>query len=748
LATDQRYLYEDTARDIASQYGIPADVFVSMIGKESGWNPDAHAPGSTASGLTQMIDGTARAMGADKSNPRSQMEGGAKYLRQQYDQFGSWDKALAAYNQGPGAANTPAGQKYARNVMGGAGGGGDAVQELMNLPDVGSGGGAQHPPGVKALLDLPDVQTPADTSDPEGNKDARDIQASPEHQRQVDIAAAQPGWLTRLKASNPGLGRMAGAAVGPFTQPPQQGQATARGLVTGGLGAVGNLEDFGTNTVPNFARRMVGQPDGSQERTLFPTSDTVSHVLDNVGWKSNPAWADYEEGANIGAQMLMPGAKAIESGAGLSVDAGRALERYGQGGAATDTLRRMSKDMQGRVESAVQPRVGVEVPAPRPGQAIEGLPGARAGQAAAPTDVNTQLRQRIADEAKRVSDAKTTTRADYETALDAEYAGGRPKLDLSDFHDALTERIRMATGDSKKALRSFANDVHEAEADAQTPKELFEKMDELRRNVMKKAKFGENPTGYDAILPKTAKDVSRDMKTLMDQSPAYKAYTKQYADLSRESADAGANFLSKAGEKEGSTDFMGAALRSPDNIDRAIKASGGDAKAFDQLAAQHVVRDIKDLSPEKLATWVSDNKPMLDKLPETRQAVTKFGQQLDRTTMQDGLAKKLAAQGVTDADRVHAYDGYAQVLQNTPAQKQGPILQQMAKRMYEQDHLLTKEEYGAYIANLEKASAQANRFQAMRNLSKYLGYALTGQYMLSFGGPAIVDAAIAAKALK
>ncbi len=46
---------------------------------------------------------TARKLGVDPWNPTQNLEGGARYLRQQYDRFRSWRLALAAYNAGPEA---------------------------------------------------------------------------------------------------------------------------------------------------------------------------------------------------------------------------------------------------------------------------------------------------------------------------------------------------------------------------------------------------------------------------------------------------------------------------------------------------------------------------------------------------------------------------------------------------------------------------------------------------------------------
>lgn len=89
-------------REKAQKYGIPFDLFYRMIEVESGFNPKAVSPAG-AMGLGQLMPGTARALGVkDPFDPEQNLEGAAKYLRQQYDRFGRWDLALAAYNAGPG----------------------------------------------------------------------------------------------------------------------------------------------------------------------------------------------------------------------------------------------------------------------------------------------------------------------------------------------------------------------------------------------------------------------------------------------------------------------------------------------------------------------------------------------------------------------------------------------------------------------------------------------------------------------
>ena len=49
------------------------------------------------------MPGTAALLRVDPKIPSQNLEGGARYLKQQFTEFGSWRLALAAYNAGPGA---------------------------------------------------------------------------------------------------------------------------------------------------------------------------------------------------------------------------------------------------------------------------------------------------------------------------------------------------------------------------------------------------------------------------------------------------------------------------------------------------------------------------------------------------------------------------------------------------------------------------------------------------------------------
>ena len=117
--------YLEAAKSAARKHGVPEDLFLRLVQQESGWN---HVAVSTkgATGLAQLMPGTAELLNVDINDPEENLDGGAKYLRRMYDRFGDWKLALAAYNAGPEAVEEhdgippyPETKNYVASIMGG-----------------------------------------------------------------------------------------------------------------------------------------------------------------------------------------------------------------------------------------------------------------------------------------------------------------------------------------------------------------------------------------------------------------------------------------------------------------------------------------------------------------------------------------------------------------------------------------------------------------------------------------------------
>jgi soluble lytic murein transglycosylase-like protein len=94
---------------LAAKYDLSPALLEALVWQESRWRPDAVSPVG-ARGLAQLMPGTARELGVNPDDPHANLEGGARYLRQQLDTFGgNLEKALAAYNAGPGRVKAAGG---------------------------------------------------------------------------------------------------------------------------------------------------------------------------------------------------------------------------------------------------------------------------------------------------------------------------------------------------------------------------------------------------------------------------------------------------------------------------------------------------------------------------------------------------------------------------------------------------------------------------------------------------------------
>lgn len=97
---------QDLIRKAAAEAGIPASLALAVAEQESGFNPTAMGPeitagrakGQRAIGTFQIIPSTADMLGIDAHDPRQNIIGGTKYLRQLMDKHeGNLDLVLSEY---------------------------------------------------------------------------------------------------------------------------------------------------------------------------------------------------------------------------------------------------------------------------------------------------------------------------------------------------------------------------------------------------------------------------------------------------------------------------------------------------------------------------------------------------------------------------------------------------------------------------------------------------------------------------
>lgn len=108
--------YAQAVQDSAERHGVDPSLVAAVIKSESNWVSTARS-GAGAEGLMQLMPATARELADrgivdgsvydpdDLSDPATNIEYGTAYLATLLDSAGSTDRAVAAYNAGPGAAS-------------------------------------------------------------------------------------------------------------------------------------------------------------------------------------------------------------------------------------------------------------------------------------------------------------------------------------------------------------------------------------------------------------------------------------------------------------------------------------------------------------------------------------------------------------------------------------------------------------------------------------------------------------------
>jgi len=101
---------EEMIREVSARYRVDPALVRAVIQTESNWNSSAVSR-KGALGLMQLVPGTAQQLGVSNAfDPKQNLDGGVHYLHMLLERYnGDLDKALAAYNAGPGAVDRAGG---------------------------------------------------------------------------------------------------------------------------------------------------------------------------------------------------------------------------------------------------------------------------------------------------------------------------------------------------------------------------------------------------------------------------------------------------------------------------------------------------------------------------------------------------------------------------------------------------------------------------------------------------------------
>ena len=254
--------YRQLAYQTAQKYGIDPDLFVRQIQAESAFRPDA-VSSAGAIGLGQLMPATAKELGVDPNDPVQNLEGAARYMKQQLDRFGDPALALAAYNAGPsrvakanGVPNITETQNYVAKILGGKGGAAMAQQPQEQKPQ-GLLGGLLGGQGIGGALGLsPEFTDKLAMAVMAGTGDAR---LTPLIQQRAASMKERRGEAKEQRQRNKSLEYLKQRADAGDALAKQYYEAASTGVLPVGAGIAGYLEQMTKVPKVSEAERQINR---------------------------------------------------------------------------------------------------------------------------------------------------------------------------------------------------------------------------------------------------------------------------------------------------------------------------------------------------------------------------------------------------------------------------------------------------------------------------------------------------------
>jgi hypothetical protein len=357
----------------AKRLGIDPTVALNLFKTESAGNKYATS-GKGAAGLGQLMKPAAKEMGLseeERYDPQKNISASLGYFKKQLDRFGSYDKAAAAYNWGPGHV-----QKHLEQNNG--------ILDRLSLPKETASYLTKLMPGSQAnAAELSQAAAPVLT------------QKSAPTQAELDVAS-KPAFVT--PSSGIGSRRLGTTGAGPLSNALASGQGQIQAVLGAGdlpYNLLGLPMDVGHQITKVFGNK-------TPDENIFGSSAYLKKKATEMGLRTptptDPTLAGFREAGNIGASLVVPGGPSAGGVADL------AAARAAQAARAQEAER-----------IANTPRLPV---APSAGAGLP--PGSLVGNTKAVVGTPAQMLPRTAEDmaldSARTGEALTNLRKDQEIA--------------------------------------------------------------------------------------------------------------------------------------------------------------------------------------------------------------------------------------------------------------------------------------------------------------------------------------------
>lgn len=307
-------MMNDLMSQYEKQYGLPTGLLNAVSSVESAGNQNAVSP-KGAQGQFQIMPATAQELGVDPMNPASAVDGAARYLRQNYDKFGTWDLALAAYNAGPGAVQKHGGVPPYKETQ-------DYIQRINNRM-------AQVPTQTTQQSGWRSRATPV------GRSVQQPVQATPTQndwkaRAKVLKAPEEKGILSRIGDNVDTRINQMGESAQAYVEGQQtMGETVAQNALQGGAVFSDTLGEVASSVTPDFVKDIGKSLITNVGKLPVPMSDhgdtlatAVPNELGMIAEKLGPRTMRNLEAVG-NALTLVPAGKAAASVGNLAGTAGR-----------------------------------------------------------------------------------------------------------------------------------------------------------------------------------------------------------------------------------------------------------------------------------------------------------------------------------------------------------------------------------------------------------------------------------------